>query len=174
MTRLSLPGTLCRRISKKTSVALTCHFECDRAIDCGKVTFTAEAFEPDGNAETPVAPNFQTHRGQLRYLPRLDHPSRGSGGDTQGLSNCRLPLGQPDLRTPPVDSHRRFDFFRPGCFANLSSISRADKISISPGMYTPAKCCSAPTVIMRPIILSVSALRPHPRRCCRANPGGKR
>ena len=27
---------------------LACHFECDRASDCGKVTWPAEAFEPDG------------------------------------------------------------------------------------------------------------------------------
>jgi thiosulfate reductase cytochrome b subunit len=33
---------------QKNISCLACHFECDKAIDCGKVTWTAEAFEPDG------------------------------------------------------------------------------------------------------------------------------
>ena len=33
---------------QKNISCLSCHFECEKSIDCGKVTFTAEAFEPDG------------------------------------------------------------------------------------------------------------------------------
>jgi thiosulfate reductase cytochrome b subunit/mono/diheme cytochrome c family protein len=33
---------------QKNISCLACHFKCDRSIDCGKVTFTADAFEPDG------------------------------------------------------------------------------------------------------------------------------
>jgi thiosulfate reductase cytochrome b subunit/mono/diheme cytochrome c family protein len=33
---------------QKNLSCLSCHFECEKSLDCGKVTFTAEAFEPDG------------------------------------------------------------------------------------------------------------------------------
>ena len=33
---------------QKNISCLSCHFKCERSIDCGKVTFTADAFEPDG------------------------------------------------------------------------------------------------------------------------------
>ena len=33
---------------QKNISCLSCHFECEKSLDCGKVTFTAEAFEPDG------------------------------------------------------------------------------------------------------------------------------
>jgi len=32
---------------QKNISCLSCHFECEKSLDCGKVTFTAEAFEPD-------------------------------------------------------------------------------------------------------------------------------
>ncbi len=33
---------------QKNISCLSCHFECEKSLDCGKVTFTAEAFEPNG------------------------------------------------------------------------------------------------------------------------------
>lgn len=50
----------------------SCHFECERSIDCGKVTFTAEAFEPDGMLK--------------RQWLRIAKPSAANCGTCHGLA----------------------------------------------------------------------------------------
>jgi formate dehydrogenase gamma subunit len=54
----------------KNISCLSCHYECDRAIDCGKINWTAAAFEPDGKLKRqwlkiskPTAANCGTCHG---------------------------------------------------------------------------------------------------------------
>jgi formate dehydrogenase gamma subunit len=57
---------------QKNISCLTCHFECDRAIECGKITWTADAFEPDGMLK--------------RQWLRISKPAAANCGTCHGLA----------------------------------------------------------------------------------------
>jgi thiosulfate reductase cytochrome b subunit/mono/diheme cytochrome c family protein len=78
---------------QKDVSCLTCHFECDRPIDCGKVTWTAEAFEPDGmikrqwlRISKPAAANCGTCHG-------LATPPEGPVAIPRDYRTAAYPLG---------------------------------------------------------------------------------
>ena len=154
---------------QKNVSCLSCHFEGDRAR-LRQSNLYCRGLRVGRHAETRVAPDFQAHHRQLRQLPRVDHPSRRSGVDTQRI--IELPLTRRAARNQNGTSCLALTVrFSPRRMLRLlSSISPANKISSSPGMFTPAKCCSAPTVIMPPIIRSVSALRPTPTAMLKGEP----
>jgi thiosulfate reductase cytochrome b subunit/mono/diheme cytochrome c family protein len=57
---------------QKNISCLSCHFECDKAIECGKVTWSAEAFEPDGMLK--------------RQWLRISKPASANCGTCHGLT----------------------------------------------------------------------------------------
>ena len=57
---------------QKNISCLSCHFECDKALECGKVEFTAEAFEPDGMLK--------------RQWLRISKPAAANCGTCHGLA----------------------------------------------------------------------------------------
>jgi thiosulfate reductase cytochrome b subunit len=78
---------------QKNLSCLSCHYECDRAIDCGKITWTAEAFEPDGTLKRqwlkiskPTAANCGTCHG-------LATPPEGPVAIPHDYRTAAYPLG---------------------------------------------------------------------------------
>jgi len=57
---------------EKNISCLACHFECDTVIDCGKVTWTVDDFEPDGKLK--------------RQRLRISRPAAANCGTCHGLT----------------------------------------------------------------------------------------
>jgi thiosulfate reductase cytochrome b subunit/mono/diheme cytochrome c family protein len=78
---------------RQNITCLSCHYECDRAIDCGKITWTADAFEPDGllkrqwlKISKPAAANCATCHG-------LATPPEGPVAIPHDYRTAAYPLG---------------------------------------------------------------------------------
>jgi len=67
-----IAGHAIKAHQQKNIGCLSCHFECDKAIECGKVDFTSEAFEPDGMLK--------------RQWLRISKPAAANCGTCHGLT----------------------------------------------------------------------------------------
>ena len=121
---------------QKNISCLSCHFECDKALECGKVAFTAEAFEPDGmlkrqwlRISKPAAANCGTCHG-------LTTPPDGPVAIPRNYPIAAYP-GTSNPGVPSIDPQPRGNFLRSGSLGISHESCRQTKSPLPLGCACP-------------------------------------
>jgi len=88
-----ISGHTIRGHQQKNLSCLSCHYECDRAIDCGKVAWTVEAFEPDGTLKRPWLKISKPTAANCGTCHGLATPPEGPVAIPRDYRTAAYPLG---------------------------------------------------------------------------------